>query len=404
MKQIAISSTATYRTMVLACAVFLSAGVMFAGIGPTLPLLARQIGQDIAVLGGLFTAVSLGIILAQLGAGRAGARFGQRFVLAFGMLLMGSGSLGVSLGSTLAMLLAAALVLGVGFGGVLAAGNLLVAQLFPLRSAAALNGVNLFFGVGSMLGPALAGLAGARLGVPQAALWAGAGLLLALAPMVLGYAARPARQVDTLRPEHQPAHPATGWLLGLLLLLYIGTEVGFSGWLTVYLIAGSNLAPASAALVVSGFWLALTLGRTLGAVLGMRLTPALLLVVSLLGMLSGAILLVLGVGNHVISIAAILCFGLSCGPVFPTVLAIVASTARDSGTTTSLVLAIGNGGGLIVPLLLGVLLTQYGPLAAASMVLVAALAMLALCAAVLWTSTSRRRPVLNQVVENACEA
>jgi len=365
--------------MVLSCAVFLSAGVMFAGIGPALPLLARQIGQDIGVLGGLFTAISFGVILAQLGAGRAGARFGQRFVLAAGMLLMGIGSLGVSLGPTLVTLLTAALLLGIGFGGVLAAGNLLVAQIFPTRSAAALNGVNLFFGMGSMLGPALAGLAGARLGVPQAALWAGAGLLLALAPMVLGYAARPASHAATSRAEHQPAHPAAGWLLGLLLLIYIGTEVGFSGWLTVYLIAGNHLAPAGAALVVSGFWLALTLGRTLGAVLGMRIAPALLLAISLLGILSGAILLVLGVGNNAISIAGVLCMGLSCGPVFPTVLAIVATTARDSGTTTSLVLAIGNGGGLIVPVLLGVLLTQYGPLAAAIMVLVAALAMLALC-------------------------
>jgi fucose permease len=390
--------------MALACAVFLSAGVMFAGVGPTLPLLARQIGQDIAVLGGLFTAVSLGIILAQVGAGRASARFGRRFVLASGMLLMGAGSLGITLAPFLAALLGAALLLGVGFGGVLAGGNLLVAQLFPARSAAALNAVNLFFGVGSMLGPALAGFAGARLGLPQAGMWAGAGLLLALAPAVLSYAAQPAQQALAARAEHEPVHPAAGWLLGLLLLLYIGTEVGFGGWLTVFMIAGGNLAPAGAALVLSGFWLALTLGRTLGAVLGMRLAAPLLLMISLLGLLSGAILLVLGMGNQLILIAGVLVLGLSCGPVFPTVLAIVANTARDSGATTSLVLAIGNGGGLIVPLLLGVLLTQSGPLAAASMVLVAALAMLALCAMVLWTSVSRTSLSFNQAVDHSCEA
>jgi fucose permease len=404
MERTSTFGAAAYRTMALACAVFLSAGVMFAGLGPTLPLLARQIGQDIAVLGGLFTAVSLGIILAQVGAGRASGRFGQRSVLAAGMLLMGVGSVGVTLGPNLVALLGAALLLGLGFGGVLAGGNLLVAQLFPSRSAAALNGVNLFFGLGSMLGPALAGFAGAGLGAPQAGMWAGAGLLLALAPMVLVYAAQPAGQASVARAEHEPAHPAAGWLLGLLLLIYIGTEVGFSGWLTVFMTAGGNLAPAGAALVLSGFWLALTLGRTLGAVLGMRLAAPLLLMISLLGLLSGATLLVLGLSNQFVSIAGVLLLGLSCGPVFPTVLAIVANTARDSGATTSLVLAIGNGGGLIVPVLLGVLLTQYGPLAAASMVVVAALAMLALCAAVLWTQTGRARASLNQVVDNPCEA
>ena len=150
----------------------------------------------------------------------------------------------------------------------------------------------------------------------------------------------------------------------------------------------SSLAPATAALVVSGFWLALTLGRALGAVLGMRLTSAQLLTISLLGILIGAILLVLGVGDRAASIAAVLCLGLSCGPVFPTALAIVATTARNSAATTSFVLAIGNCGGLIVPALLGVLLASYGPSAAAGMVLIAALTMLALCASILWSGAA----------------
>src|SRR5439155_14438385 len=107
---------------------------------------------------------------------------------------------------------------------------------------------------------------------------------LALVPIVLIYAARPPTQAVRQQAKEQPQQRNTGWMLGLLLLIYIGTEVGFSGWLTVYLITGSNMAPASAALIVSGFWLALTLGRALGTVLGLRLTPAQLLTSSLLGM------------------------------------------------------------------------------------------------------------------------
>lgn len=396
MEQANISSSATRRTLALACAAFLAAGVTLSGIGPALPLLALHIEQDIAVLGGLFTAISLGIILTQFGAGPASARFGQRVVLAAGMLLMGSGGIGVTFGHSLPILLAGALLFGIGFGGVLAAGNVLVGQLFPTRSAAALNGVNLFFGVGSMLGPAIAGLAGLRLGAPQTAVWVGAGLLLALVPIVLRYATQPAPQAAKQSAQERPQQRNTGWLLAVMLLIYIGTEVGFSGWLTVYLIAGSNMVPASAALIVSGFWLALTLGRALGTVLGLRLTSTQLLTSSLLGVLLGALLLVLGVGDSVTSIAGVLVLGLSCGPVFPTVLAIVATTARNSAATTSLVLAIGNGGGLIIPALLGVLLANYGPSAAAGLVLVAALAMLALCTAILWSGAATR-------AERTCE-
>jgi fucose permease len=64
-----------------------------------------------------------------------------------------------------------------------------------------------------------------------------------------------------IQAQERPQQRSTGWILAILLLIYIGTEVGFNGWLTVYLISGSSLAPASAALIVSGFWLALTLGR-----------------------------------------------------------------------------------------------------------------------------------------------
>jgi fucose permease len=396
MEQTNISSTASRRTLALACAVFLSAGVALSGVGPALPLLALHIEQDLAVLGALFTAISLGIILTQFGAGPASVRFGLRFVLAAGMLLMGSGGIGITFGRSLATVLAGALLLGIGFGGILAAGNLLVGQLFSTRSAAALNGVNLFFAVGSMLGPAIAGLVGARLGTPQIAIWVGAGLLLALVPIIVNFAARPPAPAAKQPAKEQPQRRNTSWILALLLLIYIGTEVGFSGWLTVYLITGSSLAPATAALVVSGFWLALTLGRALGAVLGLRLTSAQLLIISLLGILIGALLLVLGVGDRATSIAAVLCLGLSCGPVFPTALAIVATTARNSATTTSFVLAIGNCGGLIVPALLGVLLASYGPGAAAGLVLVAALTMLTLCAAMLWAGASAR-------TERTCE-
>src|SRR3954454_24504026 len=212
MEQSNISRATTRRTLALACAVFLSAGVTLSGFGPALPLLARHIGQDIAVLGALFTAISLGIILTQFGAGRASARFGQRFLLAAGMLLMGSGGIGVTFGRSLPILLVGALLFGIGFGGVLAAGNVLVGQLFPTRSAAALNGVNLFFGVGSMLGPAIAGQAGLRLGTPQTALWVGAGLLLALVPMVLIYAARPPTQPVRQPAKEQPQQRNTGWM------------------------------------------------------------------------------------------------------------------------------------------------------------------------------------------------
>jgi fucose permease len=377
--------------LALACGVFLTAGIALAGLGPALPQLAINVGYDIAALGWLFTAISAGAVLAQFGAGPASDRLGQRPVLSAGMLLMSGGIVGVTLGWSLAALLVGALLTGIGLGCVIAAGNMLVAGLFPTRSAAALNGANVFFGVGSMIGPVVSGVAGARLGMPQAALWIGAGLLIALAPTVLGRTVRARRQIAVAGSEHPAPRSAAFWLIGLLLLVYVGTEVGFGAWVTIYMIASAKLMAASAALVASGFWFALTLGRVLGTMLGLRFTPPTLLIVSLLGVAGGAALLTFGVGDLGRSVAGVLLLGLSCGPVFPTVLAVVARRARGNGSAASLVLALGNCGGLVIPALIGLLLSRYGPVAAAELVLAAALIMVVLCAVVVRSSVAEWR-------------
>lgn len=360
------------RTLALACGVFLTVGTILASLGPSLPQLAINVGYDIAALGWLFTAFSSGVVLAQLGAGLASDRFGLRPVLTAGMLVMSAGILGVTLSASLAAMLASGLLSGLGFGGVLAAGNVLVAGLYPARSAAVLNGANVFFGIGSVLGPAAVGLASAQLGLPLASLWTAAALLAALAPALLvGRARAPKRAAPAPERASDGAvrAPLAMWLLGVLLLIYIGTEVGFGAWVTVYMIESVGLAQPTAALVASGFWLALTFGRVLATLLGMRLSTPALLTTALLGMLAGGIVLNVGVGGVGWSVAAVLLLGLSCGPVFPTILALATAAGQTNRSSASVVLAVGNCGGLIFPVVIGLLLSRFGPAAVAWLVL-----------------------------------
>lgn len=372
--QIGVSTVAAFRTAVLTCAAFFAAGLMIAVLGPSLPMLAARLEIDIAALGGLFSTFSVGVMLAQVVCVWASGRFGQRATLAASMLLMGAGGVALTQSGNLLGILGAALVSGVGFGGVLAIGNTLIARLFAARSAAALNGINLFFGVGSIVGPALAAAANTRFGTPQAALWVGAGGLIALAPLVLVAAAQPNALASSIGSARAKAS-GRGWLFGLLLLAYTGIEIGFSAWLTLYMISSAAMPQAQAILVVSGFWFALTTGRGLAAAFGSRLSPPHLLMLCLLGLLCGALLLAFSIGQVWLTIAAVLVFGLSCGPVFPTVIAIL--TASDpTGAATSRALLLGNGGGLIVPALIGLLLTHSGPLAVAVLLIAVALLLL----------------------------
>jgi fucose permease len=375
-------SAPAYRTAAIVCGVFFAAGLMIAAIGPSLPVLAVQIGVDTAALGGLFTTFSAGVMIAQVGLVRVSQRLSQRATLAASMLLMCAGILAITQGASLLALFGAALLGGLGFGGVLATGNIMVAQLFPSGSAAALNGINLFFGVGSIVGPSLAAAANARLSAPQIALWIGAGAMAALSPVVLAMAASSAGGATSAPGAVRSTAPARTWLLGFLLLVYTGTEIGFGAWLTLYMITSAAMDIAGAALVVSGFWLALTSGRALAVALGVRMSAHRLLRLCLGGLLLGAVLLALSIGNVALTLAGVLLLGMSCGPVFPTALALVASRAH-SGAATSRALILGNSGGMIVPALIGLLLTRLGPPAVAALLVVSALVMIALGAAAL---------------------
>jgi fucose permease len=251
--------------------------------------------------------------------------------------------------------------------------------MFMERSATALNGANVFFGVGAILGPVIVGQADERLGMPQSALWLGSAMILALAPLVLWLAGAPdpVGPADAGAPSG-PRRAATAWLLGILLLIYTGTEVGFAGWVTIYMQRSAGLSIAEATLVASAFWLALTAGRMLGAALGMRVTARALLLTSLAGLLAGAALLALSVGAPGPSLAGAILLGLSCGPVFPTALSVITMAARGDGGAAGLALGLGNCGGLVLPALFGLLLASYGPPAMIGVVLACALVMLAL--------------------------
>ena len=370
------------RSTMVACSVsFFALGLVTAAIGPALPELAANTVSSLATLGGLFTALFLGALLSQAIAGPLNDRVGQRPVLLGGLALLALGTLGVVTSHTLPLLLACAVIAGLGHGAIDVSTTVLIAEVFASRSAAALNLLNVFFGAGAVAGPAIAGLALRTWGTALPTLWLGTGLLLLQAPLVplLAVAPRvPHEQRRAARSVPLYRSPLL-WALGLLLLLYVGTENGVGGWLPTYLLRTTTLAAASAALATSAFWLALTGGRVVGALLGTRLAPHALLFISLAGSLAGGLILALSAGSAPLTIAGVLVLGLCFGPIFPTTLAITTGTFRHSaGTAASVVVALGSVGGMLLPWLQGVLLDRSGPSASMWLVALSTLAMLAL--------------------------
>jgi fucose permease len=371
-------------TMAASCARFFALGLTTAALGPALPDLAARSGSSLAAVGAVITALFLGALVSLIVAGPLNDRLGQRPVLLAGVVLLALGTLGLAASHGLTLMLVCAAVAGLGHGAIDVSSNVLIAEVFAARSAAALNLLNVFYGLGAVAGPAVAGLTLRLWGTALPALWLGAGLALLEAPLIPLLA-------DTPRAAHTAYVAAAGathasplrsprlWAIGALVLIYVGIENGVASWTTVYLERTTALDQAAAALVTSGFWLALTGGRVAAAFAGARLAADRLLLIVLAGALAGGALLASSTGSASLTAAAVLLMGFCFGPIFPTMLAVTtAAFRRTPGTAASVVVAMGSAGGTMLPWLQGALLERAGSSASVLLVATGTLAMLGL--------------------------
>jgi fucose permease len=384
--------------LLVMCAAFVGSGCVMAALGPALPDLARQTGHSLAELGSIFAAIFGGGLIAQLIGGPISDRFGRRVILIFSAIFFGTAVIAMSLSTRLPLMLVAASVLGLGYGGSTLSVNVLASELTRHR-AATLNLVNVFYAVGAIAGPLLAGRSLAWWGTARPALWAGALLMLTVAPGAL--AALPAlhASASSASPPPSPAVPASPgagddaagrrdrgplaapfmWISGLLVLLYVGSEAAMGGWTPVYLARSVGVDASRAATITSTFWFSLCIGRVLGTVGGFHLAAERLLLVSIAAAVAGAALLVGGHGWLPLTVIALVVLGLAYGPIYPTMAAIVtARTPHMAGTAMSRMGVLASIGGMAFPWLQGLLLTSVGTMAAAMLILTLAIGMAAL--------------------------
>lgn len=350
-------------TLAASFLIFISIGVLSAILGPALPTLATRTGTSLATIGALVTTSYLGTMVSQIISGPLNDRLGQRPVLLVGIVLAALGTAGMALSHSLWIMVPASAVFGVGFGALDVTTNLLIAQRFAANSVPVLNLLHVFFGIGSVIGPAVAGLALDVADTAIPAFWVGIVIVLLPLPLVLRLSRGPIEIVDDGEPttDFRLWHPLL-WLLGAILLLYVGVEAGLGAWITAYVDRSTSLGEEAGALLTSGYWFALTVGRVLGALYGGRFTAQNVLRACLIGMFAGGVLLAIGTGNVTLTVIAVLLTGLFSGPPFPTVVAITTATFRRTpGRATSVVVAQASVGASTMPWIMGVLLDKVSP-------------------------------------------
>lgn len=334
---------------------FVLTGVVTTLLGPILPVLSTRWSLNDAQAGYLFTSQFVGTTAGALLSGSLDRRLGRLRSLAAGFSLMAIGVAALAMASWLVGL-ASTLCYGLGLGLVIPLTNLLVAEANAVRSATALNVLNMAWGVGAVVWPLVAA-AVIRSAGADAPLFVLALLLAAVAFWMASPRYLPANHLPDRKGSFEAG--ASPWsdpwlpLLGALFFLYVGTENAVGGWAASYAQRLSTEPGSPWAMAPSFFWAALLVGRGLAPAILRRVAEANLALV-------GLMIATLGVTTLLATrrlegvFAGVAVAGLGLASVFPITIAMLshhfgALAARVAGAT----FALAGLGGATLPWLVG---------------------------------------------------
>jgi MFS family permease len=282
--------------------------------------------------------------------------------------------------------LVAVVLLGIGWAAQVNVSNVLMRVAVPAdrpreQLVWAANFFDFAFGFGAFVTPMVLALILRRLGYSKGLLLLAA---LATTPVVLGAFAEmhpPAvvAQVSADVAASAQGTPASGsaallsspvfWVLGFAFLFFVPLETSTAGWATTLVLRQTppHLAGEGdtqfAALTLSGFWLGFTGSRLIASILGATGVLTRLLgrtneQALLVGLGVACVLLMLAlafVRGRVATAATILLAGLACGPVFPTMMAVVLLSVQPDtmGRAVGFFFFFASIGWTVVPMIIG---------------------------------------------------
>ncbi len=357
-----VRRSAGERLAIVECyAAMFMLGFMISLLGPSLPGLAERTGVTLPQAGFLFTLFSGGSILGTLFVAPLNDRPIRRWTFLFGTLLMAASLYLLSVSRTFLHAGAAMALAGLAMSTGGTVPNALFLDQYRERAGRALNGLHMFAGIGSFIGPLVTAVVYRGGGDYAVSYRLAAGMMFAVAVVWLF-----ARPPLPMRRVEAPARSGGRWLWPLffvliLALLYTGTEQVLAGWLFTYGRDALSLLAPTASLATSLFWGAVLVGRLTAVAALRRLTNVRLVQVCLIMALGGIALILGGRNWPILFWIGVALVGAGFGPIFPTGLVLSSELApQRSGAVATWFVAAGSLGSMILPAVAGGLIPLIG--------------------------------------------
>jgi len=338
-------------------------GIVMALLGAVMPVLSSRLSFGLDDVGSLFLVTNGAMLATSVVVGPGIDRYGLKTPLAVGGFLVALALLLLVNASRFIELLPAVACLGVGGGALNASTNTLVADLHedPVRKAAALNMLGVFFGFGALILPFSIGALLSRVGLTAllgaiAALSAGMGLSAALLRFP------PAKQAHGWPLADMRKFVRLPFVLTLAFLLFFqsGNEFILGGYFATFLAHQLTVPVQTASYLLAAYWAAIMASRILLSRVLVRLGPHRIV-------LGGAVLATIGAWavaaaqTPAVAVIGILITGVALAGIFPTVLGVAGAAFREhSGTVFGILFTAALTGGMTMPWVAGNLAAASG--------------------------------------------
>ena len=341
-------------------AAFVALGLVMSVLGPTLTGLADNTGSRLSEISYLFTARSLGYMIGALTTARFYDRLPGHLVMGVALLIVVGVLALMPVIPLLWLLTAVLLIAGIAQSTVDVGGNTLLLWLYQEKVTPYMNGLHFFFGVGAFISPIIIAQAVLISGDINWAFWTLALLILPIGLLILRLPSPASEQVEAAESENGINYRLIA-LVALFLLLYVGAEASFNGWIYTYAVSLELGSVTAAAYLTSAFWGALTAGRLAAIPLAAHIRPRLLILIGLIGCLVSMGLIWMGSGLATAVWVGTISLGFFMGPIFPTTLSFAERHTIITGQVTGWIFVGASLGGMTVPWLIGQFFESIGP-------------------------------------------
>jgi fucose permease len=344
-----------------ACIGMLFFGVSLISIGTLLPSLTTKFQLDDIAAGSLVSLLPIGILLGSLLFGPVVDKYGYKLPLIISSLLVIAGIEGVAVSTSFFAIQVSVFFIGFG-GGVINGGtNALVADISSEAKGASLSLLGVFYGIGALGMPAVLGYLSRFYSIDSIVSGIGLSLLIAVVYfLVVRFPAPKQPQGLPIKEGIKFIKDPVILLAGFFLFFQSGIEGITNNWTTTFLQNDLGVNSELSLFALTYYVAGLTVARLLLGFMLKKVSPNIVLYLSLLIGLAGSLVLLFS-SSYGMAIIGLVILGVAFAAGFPVLLGIVGDIYSGySGTAFSLIFVIALTGNTIINYVTGLVANAYG--------------------------------------------